>query len=426
MSGHPSITNVDDDKIVDLIDAATQRVVLLAPGLADSVADAIVGAWRRLGTQAVTVILDVDPEVCRLGYGTVEALKTLRDAAAQLGTLICHQPGVRVGLLICDQTTLVFNPPPLLIEAGSRHPERPNAIQLGTLPGEVAADVGLGAHPERDRRVGMDPVTPHQIDEVASELTKAPPARFDLARRVRVFTTQFQFVELEMTGCYVSRKKVPIPAWLIGFARNDEIGDRLHAQYALLDGKKLTVPAGDGKVITEQTLRDRRQKIVRDYVTPLKGYGTVVLRANKDALIAAVAELKEELAAFERGVRQALEHHVDHNISELSARMLPSVCANPPTKYTKWLGPNPGEDDVKPLLEADLRDAFNRAGDVVPEMKVSLVLKDVAYESLVDEAFLKVAREAIPRFKSLHEEFDATEAHPEERTDKQLWDLDSA
>lgn len=29
------------------------------------------------------VIIDVDPEVCRLGYGTLDALKTVREAAAK-------------------------------------------------------------------------------------------------------------------------------------------------------------------------------------------------------------------------------------------------------------------------------------------------------------------------------------------------------
>ena len=104
------------------------------------------------------------------------------------------------GLLICDRTRLVFSPAPLLIEAGSQQVERPNAIQLEDVPQCVAADVGLGAKPDLERRVGLDPVAPHQIDEVEKELANAPPARFDLARRVRVFNKRFILDYLQQSG----------------------------------------------------------------------------------------------------------------------------------------------------------------------------------------------------------------------------------
>lgn len=414
MSQGPSITNVDDQKIVSLINSACQRVVLLTPGVTEEVAAAIVEAWGRLGGRAVSVILDVDPEVCRLGYGTVEAIQLLRHAAAKAGTQVWHQTGVRVGLLICDQTTLVFSPPPLLIEAGSPQPDRPNAVQLEDVPAGLAADVGLGPRPDRERRVGLDPVEPSDIEKVARELANAPPVRFDLARRVRVFTTRFQFVELEMTGCYVSRKKVPIPGWLIGLARNHEIESRFHAQFSLLDGEKLSVPAGEGRSITERSLGELRRAIVRDYLIPLKGYGSVVLRAEKQDLIDAVAGLTADVAAFEKGVRTALEDHVESNVRGLVEAILPAVRENLPRKYGKFLGQQATADQVRPLLEDDIRGAFSQAGGIVPKMEVSLLFKDVAYESLVDERFLKIAQKAIPNLELLHDAFDAAEAVPEQ------------
>jgi hypothetical protein len=79
-----------------------------------------------------------------MGYGTLEGLKTLRNAAHQLGTVVCHQPGVRIGLLIVDEITLVYSPTPLLLESGTTRPDRPNAIQLGQPPENVIRDVGLG------------------------------------------------------------------------------------------------------------------------------------------------------------------------------------------------------------------------------------------------------------------------------------------
>jgi len=97
-----SITNVDDAKLIALISAAKRRVLLLSPGVSEPVANAIGDAWHRLGTENVNVILDVDSEVCLLGYGTIAGLSTLQNSATEAKTQIRHQPGVRVGVLICD------------------------------------------------------------------------------------------------------------------------------------------------------------------------------------------------------------------------------------------------------------------------------------------------------------------------------------
>src|SRR5262245_25246990 len=62
-----TFTNVDDGVLVRQISSAMQRVVFIAPGLRKPIAEALAAALQRL-TGKVTVILDVDAEVCRLGY----------------------------------------------------------------------------------------------------------------------------------------------------------------------------------------------------------------------------------------------------------------------------------------------------------------------------------------------------------------------
>ena len=44
---------------------------------------------------------------------------------------VCYQPGLRIGVLIFDDTSIVYSPTPLLIEAGSDRADQPNAIQIG-------------------------------------------------------------------------------------------------------------------------------------------------------------------------------------------------------------------------------------------------------------------------------------------------------
>jgi hypothetical protein len=404
-----SITNVNDAKLVQLISAASRRVLLLAPGVSELVAKAIALAWKRLGRDAVTVVVDVDPEVCRFGYGTLEALELLRDAAARSGALVCHQAGVRIGLLICDDSTLIYSPAPLLIEAGSNQPDRPNGIRLAAPPEQIVNDVGLGTNPASQRTVGLDAVPAGRIEQVAQDLKSNPPAKFDLARQVRVFTSRFQFVELEMTGCYVSRKRVPIPSSLVGLARTDEIQSQFHAHFNLINGTELTVKVGDRKV-NERALAKRRQKIIKDFLIPLTGYGQAVLRANKDKLVAAVDELKADVQAFSAGLKDSLQKLMDANAAALAEALFPAVKANPPDAYTKFHGEGIEDGQLRQMLGEDLRDAFGQASNLIQDMKVSLIFKDVAYESLVDKKFLETARAAMPGVKSLHEEFDAARA----------------
>ncbi len=407
MSDSPSITNADESKLVELIHSAEARIVYLAPGISEKIADAVSDAWRRLGADAVSVILDVDPEVCRLGFGTIEGLQKIRQAAAQAESLVCHHPGVRIGLLICDNTTLVFSPTPLLIEAGSNNPQRPNAILLGTPPDQLARDVGLGERPTIERVVGLDPIRPHQVDKVADDLKSAPPVKFDLARRVRVFTTRFQFVELEMSGCYISRKKVPIPSSLVGLARNRDVESQFHAHFNLVQQGQIEVKTEKGRTITERSLLTQRKGIEKSFLISLKGYGTVVLRANKERFMEAIEQLKSDVACYAKGATAQLQTQMDRSQEMLVDALFPSVKQNLPDSYTKFHGPSVPDACLRQYLEDDIAHAFGTANALVEDMQVKVVFKDVAYESLVDSSFLDIARKAMPEVEFLHDEYDA-------------------
>ena len=113
MSSATSVTNASEGKLVDYVITATERLVFLAPGVSDRLAEALSETWRRLGRDAVSVVVDADPEVFRLGFGTIDGLKRLHATATEIGALVCHQSGLRIGLVICDNRTLIFSPTPL-------------------------------------------------------------------------------------------------------------------------------------------------------------------------------------------------------------------------------------------------------------------------------------------------------------------------
>ena len=70
-----------DEALIELILGARNRLVVVAPALTQAVADALSGRLRDLNDR-VTIILDSDPEVYRLGFGDQVALDKIREASA--------------------------------------------------------------------------------------------------------------------------------------------------------------------------------------------------------------------------------------------------------------------------------------------------------------------------------------------------------
>ncbi|HQH70828.1 MAG TPA: hypothetical protein PK360_01985 [bacterium] len=400
MTNEPHITNIDDSKLVQLISRAKYRIFYMAPGITDPVAAALSVAWMRLGDLAVHVILDVDPEVCRMGYGTLEGLKTVVDYATRLDTQVYQQPGVRIGVLIVDETTIIYTPTPLLIEAGSTQPDHPNAIQLNAPPQEIVNDIGS---------LGRNEINYKDLKKTEKDLSECPPVKFDLARKVRVYTTRFQFVEFEMTGCYISRKKVRIPNRLMSIFKDPDLQDGFHAHFDLISSKKLEVTI-EGTTYTEESLRKQKEKISKKYLIPLKGYGNIVLRSNKEDFLKEVGDLEESIAKFKQGIEQDLQKFLDKNVELLVNELLPAVIQNPPTNYTKYHGQNITKEKMKILLHNDLRNIFGRADELIKDMSVNIYFKDVTLESLKDEKFLEIAHKAMPHVDAFHEEYEAVKA----------------
>ena len=68
-------------RIVGIIDDAKGPICYAGPGVQLEPARAMVKAAGRLGPEMLTVWIDFDERVMRMGYGDIEAVNLLRDAA---------------------------------------------------------------------------------------------------------------------------------------------------------------------------------------------------------------------------------------------------------------------------------------------------------------------------------------------------------
>jgi hypothetical protein len=373
---------------------------VLAPALSSRVAEAITERWETLGAAAVSVVLDVDPEVYRLGYGNACALTHLESVAARLGTTLNRQPGIRIGLVISDNDTLVYSPTPLLIEAGPKRPDSPNAIRLGSAPAAIERAVGHGPNGLLDQVVGLDKADKASIARVEESLKHNPPQKFDVSRSVRVFNTAFEFVDFELSGTFIDRKTVPIPKHLSGVA-DARTREQLRTSFNILPPEH--------KLSGEHLQKDK-SLISKKFLRGITGFGNVVLRSRKAEFEAEVKKLRADVATFAETVKAELQAAMDKNREALVKAMLPLVKRSTPKDWCKSDGTKPDADTLRQFLDDDLRRAFGTADRLTKAMEVKLVFKGVTYELLTDAKFLEAARQAIPELANLYDEFDAAKA----------------
>jgi len=402
-----AITTVDDEYLCNTIKNVKQRLIFMTPGMSNEVADAICSKWDELGTSAVKIIIDVDPEVCRLGYGTIDAVKKLLMYANSHDAKVYEQLGVRIALLIADDSTIFYAPTPLLIESGA-DPEKqhPNAVKIDLVPPGVATDIGY--KPGEEGRVGQKPISPEMIQNTTNDLVRNPPQKFDIARKVRVFNARIEFVEFELQGHMIARKKVTIPSDLLGLAKDEKTQKLLHSSFQLIDEEDTNI-SGD-------EIAKKKEKILKDYLTNLPNFGNVILRSKKDAFEKEIAVLRKDIESFQKNLKEKLQTAINKNRQALITALAPAVAANPPKRWKKFLPDKPNENDVKEILNNELEETFGSAEDNLKKIELSVIFKGVTYETLNNPKFVDIVRKKIP-INDLFEEYDAAK-EASEKADK--------
>jgi hypothetical protein len=391
----------DSDALVRLIAAARERLVVMAPAVAEPVAEAIRERWLSMGGSRVTVILDVDAEVYRLGYGDPAALALLERTGREVGGLLQYHPGVRIGLVMADEAVLVYSPVPALIEAGPREPSQPTGLLMKQSVPALEATLGVGRDGVLAQEVGLDKATASDIQDVIDDLAANPPQKFDVIRTLRVFNAAFQFVELSMKGTQIHRRKVQIPSYLLGVTET-RVRDELTAALQV-------VPARHE--LSGDALKRKRSRIEKRFLKVVPGYGCAVLRRDKEEFLLAVEDLKSEVSKFRKLVEEKLGAELTGRVEQLKEALLPRLSASPPAD---WIIPDDSPrraDAICRSLEEDLWRALGAVHEYTEEMTVKVVFRDVTYESLNDAEFRAAASKAFPDLADrLHAEFDVAAA----------------
>ena len=174
-------------RLAELVRSARHAVCYAGPGLQLDLAQAMVEVAGRVGKEMLTVSLDFDDRVMRMGYGNVEAVKLLLDA----GIAVQSSPGLRTALVVVDDAGYIFTPTALYLEAEPTDGAASNAVRMSgeqvaqalarLSPAAKTIAIAQAKTPEAKQRIEAltvdvvsAPITPEKLAEVTASLETAP------------------------------------------------------------------------------------------------------------------------------------------------------------------------------------------------------------------------------------------------------------
>lgn len=425
MSDAPkTFIRVDDAKLVEVLGKARQRLVFIAPGLRPPVAHALQQAMDVVPAEAIHLVLDVDAEVSRLGYGDkdFQGMELLQTAAAAHGVTVNHHPGIRIGLLIADDVTLIYSPTPELIETENRQPNKPNAILLqAELPVSLANACAVGAEGHATLEVGKDVIDARAVEAVKQNLAERPPKEFNIARVERVFSSMLHYVELRIEDYKLTSRSLSLSPKLFG-VRTAEVARRLSNRYHLFAETdaltvEIQVPGPDGEPVKKQfgprSIDEERQRIKERFIIEAGDFGLLILRRDVAEFEKELKGLEAKIEAYKQAIQEEIKRRTDAIVDELLAALKETLKANLPEHWKKrFATKTPSDADIKRLFEEEIRAEVKRVNtDFKP--RVFHAFKDVTYQTFQDPKFRKLlddhfGKEAIERI------FEEHDAAPEE------------
>ena len=412
-----TFTTINTGELARKVKLAKESVILAMPGIYKNLANAVV-QFSQIGDKRIRIIVDPDPEVCRLGYGDIEGVEILKAA----GIPVFGAIGLRIGIAIIDTEAWTFAPTPLAVE---RHPDAsmPNAIRLN--PGQ-AKEILLALIPEEQSisdaeadpppapEIGNAIISESQIEQAKQNLKERPPQKFDLSRKVRVYQSMLQFVEVSLKGCYVGRNKVQLPQELFNLGGDDDFKKRLSSQFSLMDADDLAVEfdRGGKKIkVTLASIQLRVKKLRDDFIVSLgERLGNVRLRSNKDRFESDQNSIRAEIDEFKKHAEKAIEAGIKKSKDVLIATFQSRIKESLPQQLLNQIGgDSPTDTQIELYLTGILDRAFPNQSSLLDHMQLDVIYKDITYEMLNEVEFQTTVREKFPliEWDLLYREEDA-------------------
>lgn len=313
------VVALNEESLTERIVRATDRVCFVAPGLYDWVAEALLDAGQRIGWSRVDVVVDPDPYVIQVGYGTEQALKRV----CASGIAVRKSDRLRLGLVITDDRAAVFTPIALNIEAFPKKESSANAVELSITEANrilnAVAPKTVSGEPLPVAEIGVEQVGGADLQVLEKALKEAPPVAPDLARQMWVLNSQIQIVKITFEGARLSQHRIPLRAEQLGIEDADLVR-RISGSFKLFEADI------DGLLAP---MRADLESIKALYeLKPIGDLGHAVLGRDRRKLENALSMFKKNLELAQKDIEQALTEELENSRRRLK-KMLGAKVQDP-------------------------------------------------------------------------------------------------
>ena len=417
---------VDEEQLAAWIDGATGTIQYLGPAITQRLAHKILAAEKRTGDQS-HVVIQLDDEMDRNGYGQTVGIRTLHDD----GAYIQHRDGLRIAAFTAPGIGVVWSPiaervdPIDRVSVNGIWMEGPELLELRRWMGRMMGIQGQdpsGSHGVRSdaSRSGMEnahepivrepkaveddvswseavdqrlvPAEPEahlrtvdarKIKEVENHLEEHPPRDFKEEKEAEVYQGYVGFVEIHVTGASLSGvTTLAVPKELTELGLEADLRKRLSERMRIdLSG---SVDLGVGEV--NELVDAFRKLFTKQMGLPL---GRIYKKSDWPCMQSKWAEIGLVVDSANDRIKNSMHAAVEKVIRDAAKHWAKAINENPSVKN--------GTYTDKKIYEL-LMDQWDRKQRAT-EVRLQLFAKDLTWATLNDRLVRKKIEEAYPELR---------------------------
>jgi hypothetical protein len=375
--------SLQEKDVIEMIRQASRAVLYAAPGLSTGVAQALVDASKRIGQDRVWVFVDPGAHVTRMGYAPYEGIEALFQAEVQTYAA----KGLRAGFLRTDDFALAFTPVSEMLEQVSE--EITNAVQVSPqealritealIPKAVNTfNPEVQSTENKRSEVSDRRVSEFEIKSAKTDLRRNPPVAPDLARKMNVLNSRFQFVEITFKGSKLGQRKLSLKASDLGVSQKD-FGNNLSGTWKVI-----------GSEIKETTkeLEQKLKEIYEDYLHLLPKFGWVVMAERMPDFEKAMESFKKEVENAKTAFEVAVGGELQKSRDRLNSLLIENYRKNPPQDLQKVsLFSEPDIKQIENKVDQVLKRKFPTADVLLKKMSIDWKIYNISEQIMRKKGF---------------------------------------
>lgn len=376
--------SLNSKKISSIIDSSARELIFISPGISDEIATAIVHCKNNNSLYNSEIIVDDDPNAIRLGYGTYEALHTL-----ELNDIpIRSHRGIRIGLIVADDASYIFNPTPQIIEEEPKDNLTPNAIHIS----EVEANAILESIIRNDSidekpniEVGEKVITEVVFNFIKKDIETRPPIKPDLFRQMNVINSVFQLVETHLTGARVQAKTFTLTPQDLGI-KNKEVANRIRASYKIIEHED---------ILELSELEGMHNNIKEQYFVSIPKYGKLIMYESVKDFNSAILELRKEIKFKQKTLVDVVNNKLKRSKELLIPLIADNLQALPVDELRKVVFPLKfDKSGILEFVTQKLERKFPKAEQILSDIELTVRITNVSSQLMEEDDFRKKVEKA--------------------------------